>query len=355
MQIPLVEDGLDLGLAALLDHHEHALLALAEQDLKRLHVSLARGHQVEADVHANPAATAHLGGGAGDARRPHVLHADHGIAAGEFEGGLEEELLLERIAHLHGRQVGGAVLGDVLGGKRGPLNAVFSSGGPDDVDRIARAAGLGADDAVAVDQANAHRVDERVDLVHRVEVDFATDNGHAKAVAVIADAADDAVEQPLGLRVLEVPEAKAVQLGNGPGAHGEDVAVDAAHSGGRALVGLQRAGVVVTLDFERAPDAIADVDDAGVLLTRLDQQMRTVLGQGLQPLDGVLVAAVLGPHDRIDAHLGEVGGPSEDLLDQIKFLRTQAHLLGLLEGGGGSGCALGHVANVRGCEIVPRR
>jgi len=355
VQIPLVEDGLDLGLAALLDHHEHALLALAEQDLERLHVGLARGHQIEADVHADPATTAHLRGGAGDAGRTHVLHADHGIAAGQLEGGFEEQLLLERVTHLHGRQVGRAVLGDVLGREGSPLDAVLAGRRSDDVHRIAGATGLGADDAGAVDQAHAHGVDQGIDLVHRIEVDLPTHNRHAEAVAVVADAADDTVEQPLRLGVLEVPEAEGVELGNGPGAHGEDVAVDAAHAGGRSLVGLERTGVVVALDLESTPDAVADVDDAGVLLARLDQQMRAVLGQGLQPLDGVLVAAVLGPHHRVDAHLGEVGGPAEDLLDQVEFLRAQAHLLGLLEGGGGSGCALGHVANGRGCEIVPRR
>ena len=263
--------------------------------------------------------------------RTHVLHADHGVAAGELGGGLEEQLLLERIAHLHGRQVGRAVLGDVLGRKRGALDAVLSGGRSYDVDRVARAAGLGADDAAAVDQAHAHGVDEGIDLIHRVEVDLPAHDRHAEAVAVVADAADDAVEQPLRLGVLEVSEAEGVELGNGPGAHGEDVAVDAAHAGRRPLVGLERAGVVVALDLEGAPDAVADVDDAGVLLTRLDQQVRAVLGQGLQPLDGVLVAAVLGPHHRVDAHLGEVGGPSEDLFDQVEFLRAQAHFLGLLE------------------------
>ena len=47
VEVPLVENGFDLGLAALVDDHEHALLALAEQNLKRLHVGLALGHEVQ--------------------------------------------------------------------------------------------------------------------------------------------------------------------------------------------------------------------------------------------------------------------------------------------------------------------
>ena len=348
MEVPLLEDGLDLGLAALLDHDEHPLLALAQQDLKRLHVGLPFRHEVQADVHANTATTAHLRCGASDARSAHVLHADHGVSRSELQRRLQEELLLEGIAHLHGGQVVRTVLGDVLGSERGPLDAVFSGIRTDDVDRVARPACLGADDAVRFDQPHAHSVDQRVDLVHRVEIDLSTHNGHTKAVSVVADAAHHTVEQPLGLRVLEVTEAKAVQLGNGTRTHGEDVAVDAADTGGRSLVGLQRTRVVVALNLERATEAIADVHDAGILLPCLDQQMRAILGQGLEPLDGVLVAAMLGPHHRVDAHLGEVGRAAEDLGDLVEFLGAKAHLLGLLEGGGCGGCALGHVANGSG-------
>jgi hypothetical protein len=63
------------------------------------------------------------------------------------------------------------------------------------------------------------------------------------AVAVVADPLDHAGEEvadPLPLVALDVAEAEGVEHRDGAGAHGEDVAEDAAHPGGRALVGLDR-------------------------------------------------------------------------------------------------------------------
>ena len=65
--------------------------------------------------------------------------------------------------------------------------------------------------------------------------------------------------------VVERPEAQRVHHGDGPGAHGEDVAQDAADAGGRALVRLDGRRVVVALDADGGGDAVADVDHAGVL------------------------------------------------------------------------------------------
>jgi hypothetical protein len=64
----------------------------------------------------------------------------------------------------------------------------------------------------------------------------------------------------------DVAEAQGVELRDGACAHGEDVAVDAAHTGGRALVGFDGAGVVVALDLEGTGPTIADVHQARVLL-----------------------------------------------------------------------------------------
>jgi len=65
--------------------------------------------------------------------------------------------------------------------------------------------------------------------------------------------------------VVRGAEAQRVGAGDGPGAHGEHVAQDAAHAGGGALVGLDEGGVVVRLHLEHDGVAVADVDDAGVL------------------------------------------------------------------------------------------
>ena len=70
---------------------------------------------------------------------------------------------------------------------------------------------------------------------------------------------------PAGAGVGQGPEAQRVHDGDRPGAHGEDVAQDAADPGGRALVGLDGRGMVVALDAQGHGDAVAGVDDPGVL------------------------------------------------------------------------------------------
>ena len=65
-------------------------------------------------------------------------------------------------------------------------------------------------------------------------------------------------------------EAQRIQVGDGPRAHREDVAHDAADAGRRALERLDVGGVVVALHLEDDGIAVAEVDDAGVLARPLD-------------------------------------------------------------------------------------
>ena len=111
-------------------------------------------------------------------------------------------------------------------------------------------------------QADGHDVDERVALVARVEDELAADRRHADAVAVAADAADDAIDQVARPRVGRVAEPERVEDRDRPGAHREDVAQDAADAGRGALVRLDGARVVVRFDLERDREAVADRDDA---------------------------------------------------------------------------------------------
>ena len=78
---------------------------------------------------------------------------------------------------------------------------------------------------------------------------------------------------------------------------GEDVAIDTAHTRCCTLVWFNGARVIVAFDLERACPAVTDVDQSGVLLPRLGQQLRAAPWQGLQLLDGILVRAMLAPHD----------------------------------------------------------
>src|SRR5699024_4796774 len=138
---------------------------------------------------------------------------------------------------------------------------------------------------------------------------------------VVADAGDDTVDYASGVRVVDGTEAQLVHHCDRAGAHGDDVADDAAHAGGRALVGFDIAGVVVGLDLECHGPTVADVDDSGVLTDAHQQVLLHVLGDFVTELREVdlrgLVGAVFGPHDRIHRQLRRGGTAPEDLLDLL--------------------------------------
>ena len=92
------------------DRGAHPLLRLGDHDLERRHVRLAPRDRVEVDEDARPGAVGGLGRGAGDAAGPEVLQALHQPALDELEGRLDEQLLGERVADLHGRSFGRVIV-----------------------------------------------------------------------------------------------------------------------------------------------------------------------------------------------------------------------------------------------------
>ena len=99
-------------------------------------------------------------------------------------------------------------------------------------------------------------------------------------------------------------EAEGVQTRDGTRAHGEDVAQNPADTGRRALERLDGGRVVVGLHLEDdAPAGVAERHDARVL-QRAGLLGFLVLGERLQDGAGVLIAAVLAPHDGVHAQLG---------------------------------------------------
>ena len=177
------------------------------------------------------------------------------------------------------------------------------------------------------EEADAHGVDEGVFAVGVVEEDLAAHVGDAEAVAVTADTGDDALEQAAVLGLVGRAEAQRVQQRDGPRAHGEDVADDAADAGGRALIGLDGGGVVVGLDLHGHGEAAADVDDAGVLLAGLDHDPRAGVGEAAQQGLGVLVAAVLAPQRAEHAKFEGVGLAVEPVDDHLVLGGAEGHLV----------------------------
>ena len=128
-----------------------------------------------------------------------------------------------------------------------------------------------------------------------------------------------------GFAVAGIAEAQRIHVGDRPGAHGENITQDPADPGGGALIGLDIARVVMAFHLEDRRLAIADIDDAGVL-TRAADHPRGLGGKPLQMDARGFVRAMLRPHDRINAQLGQVRLTPERVLDTPVFLFGQAVL-----------------------------
>ena len=243
-----------------------------------------------------------------------------------LQAGLDEHLLQEGVADLHG---GAELLGVLqgLGGEAGrAVDAVAAGVRADEQQQVAGAGGDGADEVVGADEADAHGVDEGVVVVAGREGDLAADVGDADAVAVPGDALDDAVEEAAGARGIGGAEAQGVEQRDGAGAHREDVADDAADAGGGALEGLHGGGVVVGLDLEDDGEAAAHVDDAGVLGAGGDEHAGGVAGEEAEEGAGVLVGAVLAPERAEEAELQRVGLPVQAVDDGVVLLGAEGDL-----------------------------
>ena len=101
-------------------------------------------------------------------------------------------------------------------------------------------------------------------------------------------------------------EAQRIEHGDGPRAHGENVAQNAADAGGRALKRLDVAGMIVRFHLEDggepSPTSTTPAFSPGPL-----QHLRGARGQALQMHAAGFVGAVLAPHHAENAELGEAG------------------------------------------------
>ena len=340
IQLPFAEDGLRLGLPPRLQHRQHALLTFREHHLIGRHVFFALRHLIEIKLDTAAALVAHLGRGGGEARRAHILNGDDRVGRHQLETGFEQKFLGERIAHLHG----GALL--VRGvvefgtGHGGAVNAVTPGPGADIDHRIACAPGGGQEDVVRPGKADAHRIDQDVAVVGAVEIHLAAHCRHPHAIAITADAGHHALHQMTGFGMCGFAEAQRVHHRDGPRAHREDIAHDAADTGGRPLIGLDKARVIVAFHLEDGGIAIADVDHPGILPRPL-QHVRGLGRQLLQMDAGGFIGAMLRPHHAEDAEFDQARLPVQELFDPAIFGFGKAMLADQF--GGDDGACLRHV------------
>ena len=331
LEPPLAVDPGDLLLAAALHHQDHALLGLGEHHLVGREPGFAQRHLVEVEHEADLAARGHLEDRAREPGGAHVLDRDDRRRAHRLEAGLEQDLLDERVADLHGRLLLLALGVERLRSHRGAVDAVAAGATAGVEDRVARPRGLGLEDALAARDAQREGVDQDVLVVAGVEAGLAADRRDPHAVAVGADAAHHAVDQRAHARRVDLAERQRVHAGDRPRAHGEDVAQDPADAGRGALERLDEARVVVALHLEDRHPAVPDVDHAGVLARPL--QHPRPRGRELAQVDlRRLVRAVLRPERRSDAELGQGRIAAEEALEPRELLAGEAVLAGELDG-----------------------
>ena len=144
-----------------------------------------------------------------------------------------------------------------------------------------------------------------------MEIGFAAHGGNADAIAIAANARNDALHQMLHLGMVWPPETQRIHVRNRPGAHGEHIAQDPANTRGRALVGFDIRWVVVRFHFEDrrqfgAVWSLANVNDTGIL-ARPANDPGGFSRQFLQMDTRRFVGAMLRPHHRKYAKLNHIG------------------------------------------------
>jgi hypothetical protein len=118
------------------------------------------------------------------------------------------------------------------------------------------------------------------------------------------------------------PKTERIQAGNRARTHGEYVTQDSTDTGGRALVGLNVARMVVALHLEDHGVAIADIDNACVFARPLNHPCR--LGrQGAQMDARGFIRAVLVPHRRENPEFRESRHATDQLEDSLILVRFE--------------------------------
>ncbi len=294
------------------DLEAHPLLALGEHDLDRVHAGLPEMDLIGADVTA--VGRAHLRGRAGEPGGAEVAAAEDLSGRDHGEDPLDQEFLGVGVADLDRGAVRGlGVLGEVARGERGAAEAVAARGGADKDKLAPRTLDPAGDVAVGRDRPDADNVDERVARVGRVHDHLAPDHGDADAVAVAPDPLDHSREETAVLLVLERAEVERVHQGDRPGAHGEDVADDAADAGCRAVVRVDVARVIVALHPDGERDVVREPDDRRVV-PGTDEHVRAGGRQRPEQVLGRAVRAVLGPEVLEAGDFDRRGIPAEQPL-----------------------------------------
>ena len=164
---------------------------------------------------------------------------------------------------------------------------------------------------------------QRVAFVALVEIHLAGHGRNAEAISVMRNAADHASEEPSHLAIIQLAKAQGVDRAHRARAHGENIADNPAHTCGRPLEWLHRAGMIMALDLERNRQIIANIENARIFLAGSYQHAGGFHRKPLEQRTCVFVRAMLAPHHTENAQLREIRFATDDLLNALVFLRRK--------------------------------
>ena len=240
LEAPAAKTGHQDLLLAWLHHKEHALLGFTEQELIGRHPDFPGGHLVEVELHPNPTFGSHLRTATGEAGGTHVLGGHHITTLESLQTGFDQALLQKGIAHLHRWTVIQGSFGEFGAGKAGAPHAVAARGAAHVDHGITNPLGPRTHDVVGFHQPEGHGIHQRVTGVAGIKGHLTPHGGNAHAIAVMGDAGHNPLHQAHIALVFQGAKAQGIEQGYRPGPHGEDVAQDAAHTGGCPLKRLHR-------------------------------------------------------------------------------------------------------------------
>ena len=137
----------------------------------------------------------HFDGRTGQSGRTHVLDRHDSSCFKCLKGGFDQKLFGKRIADLDVRALRVTVFAEGITGKCGTVNSVLTGSRAEVDDRITNSRGGGGRDLFDRKNANAHRINQRVSAVARVEIHFTGNGWNTNAIAVACDASNDVLKE----------------------------------------------------------------------------------------------------------------------------------------------------------------
>ncbi len=209
--LPPLAEGQDLVEVLRRHDGQHPFLALGDHDLHRVHPWLPAQHAGDVDVHPHAALGRRLRRGAGQPAGAEVLHADGQTGVEEGQAGLDELLLLERVADLDRRAlVGRRFVEPGRGQDAGAADAVAPGGGTEQHGKVAFALGPGQHETAFRQDAEAENVHQGISAVAGVEDDLTAHGRHADRIAIAGDPGDHPFNQITVAGAVEGAETQRV-------------------------------------------------------------------------------------------------------------------------------------------------